>query len=397
MGAFIYEGLKEGRKVKGKVEASDRREAVRRLKGDGIVPLSVEPLSERKPLWKREFHLRGPSEEELAFVLTQLSVLLEAGIPLARALELVSSQTEDERIASALMEIKGSVERGESISQAFRKSGIFPEFLAEMLTAAETGENLEKVFEIAGKHLETVSDMRSRIIGAVTYPSVVIGFSIFALFIAIKFVVPKIARVLENFGKELPLVTKLVIAFADILTYLLYLSPLLVLLFVYRERIIGRERIDRFFIRIPVIGKISFYFNLSRFAYTLYMTLLSAVPITSAFRIACGSVSNLHLKRKLEELSPEIERGRSLSWVLRHTGLFPPLFVNLVETGESSGELERMLQLVSEIYKKEALRLINLWVRLIEPLSILIIGVIVGIMVVSVLLPLTEITSGIRR
>ena len=397
MAEFFYEGVKEGRRVKGKLVAASRKEAVSRLKGEGVVPLSLEPVSHNKPIWKREFRLRGPSEEELSFVLLQLSVLIEAGISLARALELVASQTEDERVASALLEIKGSVERGEPLSSAFRRSGLFPEFLSEMLTAAETGENLERIFAIAGKHLETVADMKSRIVGAITYPSVVIGFSIFALFVAIKFVVPKIAKVLEGFGRELPLVTKVVILLSDMLTYALYLSPLIVLVFFYREKLVGRERIDKLLLKIPVVGKVGFYFNISRFAYTLYMTLLSAVPITNAFRIATGSVSNTYIKDKLEALSEEIERGRSVSWVLRRTGIFPPLFVNLVETGENSGELERMLKLASEIYKKEALRLINLWVRMIEPVSILIIGVIVGVIVVSVLLPLTEITSGIRR
>ncbi|EDP75150.1 type II secretion system F family protein [Hydrogenivirga sp. 128-5-R1-1] len=397
MAEFFYEGVKEGRRVKGKLVAASRKEAVSRLKGEGVVPLSLEPVSHNKPIWKREFRLRGPSEEELSFVLLQLSVLIEAGISLARALELVASQTEDERVASALLEIKGSVERGEPLSSAFRRSGLFPEFLSEMLTAAETGENLERIFAIAGKHLETVADMKSRIVGAITYPSVVIGFSIFALFVAIKFVVPKIAKVLEGFGRELPLVTKVVILLSDMLTYALYLSPLIVLAFFYRGKLVGRERMDKLLLKIPVVGKVGFYFNISRFAYTLYMTLLSAVPITNAFRIATGSVSNTYIKDKLEALSEEIERGRSVSWVLRRTGIFPPLFVNLVETGENSGELERMLKLASEIYKKEALRLINLWVRMIEPVSILIIGVIVGVIVVSVLLPLTEITSGIRR
>ncbi|RLJ71102.1 type IV pilus assembly protein PilC [Hydrogenivirga caldilitoris] len=397
MAEYIYEGIKEGKRIKGKVEASTRREALSRLKGEGVLPTSVEPVSQKTPLWKREFHLGKPSEEELSFILLQLSILIESGIPLSKALELVSSQTNDSRITSALLDIKSSVERGENLSSAFRKSGIFPEFLSEMLTAAETGENLEKVFEVAGKHLETVAEMKSRIVSAITYPSVVIGFSIFALFIAIKFVVPRIAKVLEGFGKELPLVTKVVILFSDLLTYVLYLSPLILLGFLYREKLIGKGRIDRLVLKVPVVGRVGFYFNLSRFAYTLYMTLLSSVPITNAFRIATGSVSNTYIRSRLEVLSQEIDRGQSLSWVLKKTGLFPPLFINLVETGESSGELERMLRLVSELYQKEALRLINLWVRLIEPISILLIGVIVGVIVVSVLLPLTEITSGIKR
>ncbi len=397
MAEFLYEGLKEGRKVRGKVEASSRREVLSRLRSEGVVPLQVEELKERKPFWKREFHLRGPSEEELSFVLLQLALLLESGVPLSKALELLSTQSEDERISSALLEIKSGIERGESISSAFRRSGIFPDFLPEMLSAAETGENLERIFEIAGRHMETVAEMKSRILNAVTYPSIVIGFSLLALFVAVKFVVPRIAKVLEGFGRELPFITKVIILLSDILTYALYLSPLLALLFFYKEHVFGKERFDRLFLRLPVIGKIGYYFNLSRFAYTLYMTLSSAVPITTAYSIAVRSISNSHIRRTLEELSPEVERGRELSWILRRSGLFPPLFISLVETGEGSGELERMLDLCSQIYRREAVRLINFWIRMVEPLSILVIGAIVGIIVVSVLLPLSEITSGIGR
>ncbi len=397
MAEFLYEGLKEGRRVKGKVEASSRKEVLSRLKGEGVVPLHVEEVKDERPFWKKEFHLRGPSEEDLSFVLLQLALLLESGIPLSRALELLATQSEDERISSALLEIKSGIERGESLSSAFRRSGIFPDFLPEMLSAAETGENLERIFEIAGKHLETVAEMKSKILNAVTYPSIVIGFSIFALFVAIKFVVPRIAKVLEGFGKELPLVTKAIVLFSEMLTYLLYLSPILVLIFLYRERIFGRERIDRFLLKLPVVGRIGYYFNISRFAYTLYMTLASAVPITTAYSIAVRSISNSYMRKILEELSQEVERGRELSWTLRRSGLFPQLFISLVETGETSGELERMLDLGAQIYRKEAVRLINFWIRMVEPLSILVIGAIVGIIVVSVLLPLSEVTSGIGR
>jgi len=111
MPAFVYEGLKEGRKVKGKISGRDRREVISRLRSEGIVPLSVVEVPQKKPLWKREFHLRKPAEEEIAFVLTQLSVLLSAGIPLSKALELLSSQVEDPRISSSLLQIKGDIER----------------------------------------------------------------------------------------------------------------------------------------------------------------------------------------------------------------------------------------------------------------------------------------------
>jgi len=120
MSLFLYEGIKEGRKVRGRISGKDKREIISRLRSEGVTPLSVEELAERKPFWKREFHLRSPSEEEISFVLIQLSVLLSSGIPLSKALELLSSQVEDQRISSSLLQIKGDIERGESVSSAFR-------------------------------------------------------------------------------------------------------------------------------------------------------------------------------------------------------------------------------------------------------------------------------------
>ncbi len=397
MAEFFYEGIKDGKKVKGKAEAFNRKEVLQRLKSEGVIPLNVEELKKEKPFWKREIHLGGPSEEDIAFILRQLAVLISSGIPLSKALELISSQLEDHRISSTLLQIKGDIERGESISGAFRKSGLFPSFLPEMLTAAETGENLERIFEIAGTHLETVADMKSKVINAVTYPAVVIFFSFLALLIAVKFVVPKIAGVLESFGRELPPITKAILLFSELLTLLVYLMPIFIGIFLFREKLLGKGRMDFLLLKLPVVGKISFFFNLSRFAYTLYMTLSTAVPITAAFKIAVGSITNFYMKAELEKFLTEIERGKSVSWVLKNVGIFPSLFINLVETGENSGELESMLKLSAEIYKREALKAINTWIKLIEPLSILLIGIVVGIIVLSVLLPLTEITSGIRK
>jgi type IV pilus assembly protein PilC len=236
MGDFVYEGLRQGRKIKGRISAEGRKEAIARLKSEGIIPLEIREESGRGSFLKREFHLRKPSDEDLSFVLLQISVLLESGLTLARSLELVAGQIEDQRISGALLSVKADLERGESLSRAFRTAGIFPGFLPEMLTAAETGENLEKIFKIAGEHLETVADMKVRIVNAVVYPAVVISFSLIALFVAIKFVVPKIAGVLEGLGRELPLITKAVIVLSDVISIFFWILPLITVLLIFRER-----------------------------------------------------------------------------------------------------------------------------------------------------------------
>ena len=397
MAVYTYEGIsKDGKKIKGKIEADTRREALVKLKEKNIIPLEIEEYTYKKPFWKREIWSRKPSEEELAFVLTQISTLLRSAVPLPKALELVASQTEDERISSALITIKSEIEGGKHIWEAFQEAEIFPEFLSEMLKTAETGENLEYVFEMASEFLEFISEIRSKIISSVAYPSVVIGFSILALFITIEFVIPKISSILLSFGKDLPLITKVVIALSKVFKLLLFLSPLaLIFLFIFRRRY-GREKFDSFMLKLPVVGRIILYFNISRFARVMYMMMRAGTPITKTVRLSVGSVTNRSIRSKFAGAEERIAKGESLAKVLRDTGIFPPLFVNLVETGEASGELERMLNLLSEVYKKEAIRQINLWVRMIEPLSMLIIGTVVAIIVMSVILPITEISAGVK-
>ncbi len=394
MAVFEYEGIREGRKVKGTVEARSKFEALSRIRSEGIVPLSLEEKRERFRIGS----FRKVSEEELATVLFQIQVLLEAGLPLTDAVDLVSRQVRNDRLSSALSGVKADLERGESVSSAFRRAGVFPEFLPEMLMAAETGENLEVVFRMASDHLRTVADLKGRVVNTLLYPAVVIAMSLIALFVAVRFVVPRIAGVLEGFGRELPLATEVVLILSDIITYCAYALLLITAgMFFLRGRVLTRERVERLLLRAPVIGSVILYFDLSRFAYTLYMTLSSAVPLVTAFNVATASLSVKVLRDKVSELTKDLERGKPLHWVLKKAGFFPHLFISLVETGERSGELERMLKVLGDVYRNEAVRVINLWVRMVEPVSILVIGLLVGLIVLSVILPLTEISSGMVR
>ncbi len=393
MKTFYYEGLQEGKRVKGTLKARDRREAITKLKREGVKLLK---LKEGKELTLKLFQKKIP-EEEIAFALIQLSTLLSSGIPLTKALELLARQTENEELSSAFVRIKNGIEKGESLQEAFSKAGVFPEFLPEMLSAVQRGENLEYIFQVAGEYLYKVSEFKSKVLSSVTYPAVIITFSFISLFIAVRFVVPRIASVLEGFGKELPLITKFVILLANLLSYLLFALPILLILFKFRTKFVSKEKLHYYLLKLPVLGKLNLYFNLSRFARVLSMLLNAAVPLDHALELSVKSINNYYLRQKLEEVIPEVKRGKSLSSLLKEIPEIPEMFKNLVETGESSGELEKMLGMLSELYEKQAERTINFWLRIVEPAAILLIGLIVGIIVVSVILPLTEITAGFGK
>ncbi len=397
MKEFLFEGVKkDGRKVKGKKEASSRIEVIRELKEEGIVPVSVEPVK-GKSLRLSLNVSKKVSYEDLAFFFIQLATMLRAGIPLPTAVGLLASQVEDSDLSNSLEEIKVQLEKGKSVASAFAASKVFPEFVQQTLASAETGENLEEAMELVGNYLETVSDIKSKLMNALVYPLFVIVLSFLAVLVSVKFVVPKVASVLEGFGKELPTITQLILIFVDLMTYLLYLSPLLLVISLLFRNRIKKDMIDKALLRLPVIGNISLYFDLSRFAGVLYMMLSSATPINKAVEVSAGSISNSYIRSLIERNIEAISKGKSLSWLLKSTGVFPNLFINLIETGENSGELEKMLSLAEDIYRKEAIKKINLWTRMVEPITMLIIGIIVAIIVLSVLLPITEITSSVKR
>lgn len=395
MTEFYFEGYLQGKKIKGIQKAKDKHQLLTILREQGITPVKIDEKKDSR--LSINLFTKKPSEEDVAFVLMQIHTLLKSGLTLTKALDLLSSQVEDERISQALLNIKSDIENGKSIPVAFASSKIFPEFLSSMLSSAQTGENLEMIFHIVADYMFTVSELKSRIFSALIYPSVIIVFSFVSVLIATKFVVPKIASVLIGFGKDLPLITKAVLVFSKVFTIFTFLIPVFVILFTIKDKFVNRISYDRFLLKLPVIGKVILYFNLSRFARILSMTLSASTPIQTAITMAAGSISNSYLRNKIEQVKDEIVKGKSISATLSKTGVFPPLFINLLKTGEESSRLEEMLLTVQDIYTRQLNRTIDRWVKLIEPATMLIIGVIIAIIVISVILPITELSTGVKR
>jgi len=392
----IYKGIDQfGNLRSGKIEVPEGVSAYEVLTSQGIKPIKIEEPT--KSFWKKEIFRRKPSQEDLAFVLTQLSLLLSSGLNLLKALETASQQVEDRRIKQALLSVKEAIEKGEPIHTAFEKGEIFPEFILEMLKTAERGENLEKVLDIGGEFLRRMSEVRAKVFSSLTYPAFVIVFSFLSVLLVVKFVIPKVASVLSGLGKELPLITKILLFFSNLLGYAFYLLPLALVLLLLRRRLISKESLDRYFLKIPIFGKVSFYFQLSRFAGSLRMALFSGIPMVRALSLSIGSITNEYIRKKLEDLPEQVAKGKSLSELLRSKEVFPPLFVSLLAVGEKSGELERSLSLLERVYDQQAMRVINLWLRLAEPIAMLVIGILVAFVVLSVILPISEISGGVRR
>ncbi len=335
--------------------------------------------------------------EELSFALLQLSLLLESGLTLTQALSSLALQVENRRLKESLLEVKASVERGEPFRTALQKTGLFPEFLVEMLRVVERGESLEKILRMGGEYLQKVSETKSRLLTSFAYPSFVVLVSLLSVLVVSRVVVPKVASVLKGLGKELPLLTKALLLFSELLGYFVYLVPVFLLLYVFRFRLIRKEVWDRWLLKLPVVGKVLLYYDLARLSGSLHMALSSGMPVLRAVSFSISSMSNAYLRESLRHVEAEVSRGRSLSSALRESHVLPPLFVSLLSTGERSGELEKTLELLEKTYMAQAERVISFWLRFAEPLAMLVVGAVVALVVLSVVLPLSEISAGVRR
>ncbi len=382
--------LLDGKGVERRVRAPDRDKAVELCEREGLLPLEVEEVRERKIALPFR---RGYSLSDISLLLSRIHLLLKAGTPLVRALEILASQSDSDRLAAALLQIKRDIERGENVGEAFAKSGIFPTFLSEMLRSAQTAEHLETVFKIAAEHLERVETVKREVLTAVAYPAVVMALSFVAVIVAVVFVLPRMEEVLTSFGKSLPLITRLVV-FGVKLSLLV--PPLLLLLYLLlRRRYADKpEEWGRLLLKLPFAGKILLYTDLARFSAVAAMLLKTALPLNNVLKLAVGALGNAYLKGIFQRAAGEVERGRSLSSVLRKEEVFPKAFVDLVETGEESGELETAFETLAELYESETRRTISFWLTLVEPLTVLLIALVVGIIVLSVMLPLAEISTG---
>lgn len=393
---FYYKGIdNKGEMRFGIIDEDDKTKAFEFLKGQGIRPIELKKKTDKIGL--KKFISIKPSDEEISYLLLQLSLMLSSGLTLTKALGAIYSQTENKRIYQSILTIKEEIERGMPIPLAFKKTGIFPQFFIEMLKVAERGENLEKILIISSDFLNRSSELKNKIFSSLTYPLLVIGMSLLSIVLMVNLIIPKISQVLIGLGKELPFITKIMITLSEVLVYIIYILPILIIFYIFRDKILKKETLSYSFLKIPLIGRVSYYFNLTRFSRMLSMCLTSGIPIVRSIELSIGSISNSYMREKLKEIPKEVSKGKALKEIFSNVKIFPEVYVNLIQTGEKSGEMEKVLNLIAEIFDRHAMRLINFWLRIIEPIVILIIGLIVAFIVISVILPLTEISSGIRK
>lgn len=385
-----------GSTVRGSMEASSRAAAIGKLKAQGLAPLVVEEAATTG--LNREIHLPGFTKhvklKSLSILSRQFATLIRAGLPLMRALNILVEQTDDKVLKQALTQVQVDVGTGLSFSAALQKqSDVFPPLFVNMMRVGEMGGFMDRTAEAVAATYESEVQLREKIRSASTYPAVVAIISVLAVLGIVTFIVPIFESMFDQLGGTLPLPTRILVVLSHNMAWIL--PVLLVLVIVgaiawrrYRYEDAVRRVVDPWKLKIPVFGKLFTKVALARFSRNLSMLLSAGVPLLQTLDVVGQASANWVIQDAVADIRESVSGGKSFSAPLSRHSIFPELVVQMAAVGEESGSLPDMLESVAKFYDQEVKTAADQLTSTIEPILIVVLGIIIGGMVISLYLPI---------
>jgi general secretion pathway protein F len=407
MGAFEYVAVDAaGRDRKGVIEGDTARHVRQLLREQNLLPVEVREVVEQETASARRrlgFRLqRGLSAADLALVTRQLATLVKSGLPLEEALLAVSQQTDKPRVHSIILGVRSKVMEGHALADGLADfPGSFPEIYRATVAASEQSGHLDAVLERLADYTDNRQQLRSRTLSAMLYPVMLFVVCVAIVFFLLVSVVPKVVDVFRTSDAELPILTQLLIAGSDFMrqygVWLVMAVAAAGYLFTRWLRIeANRRRWHRFLLGLPLIGKVVRGSNTARFARTLSTLTPSTVPVLEALRISSEVVTNLPMRAAVEDAAVRVREGAPIGRSLAASKLFPPMMIHLISSGETSGELDTMLERSAVHQERELDAILQAVVSLLGPLMILVMGGLVLVIVLAMLLPIFELNQLVK-
>jgi len=383
-GGVIQEGF---------LEAPDEKTAVETLKSSGAIPLKIALKKDRfRPSWR----LGKPKGDILAFT-SELSVLLNAGLPLDRSLHILADISEHQGMREVVEAMLRSIREGHSFSDALLKHPrLFPRIYVNMIRAGESSGVLGAILEKLTEFLSSSKELKDHIISAMIYPAILIITGGVSVIVLLTFVLPKFSAIFEEFGGNLPLPTKIVMTLSGFLQSTWWLGLIIMIggaLFIRQHLQTERGRYQWDVLKIRILGDIIRKMETARFCRTLGTMLKSGVPHLQALRNSIDVVGNRVVAGALTTLTKSAKEGKGIAGPATDTGVFPPLALSMIKVGEETGQLDEMLLKVAVAYEKNLRESIRRFVSLVEPMMILIMGLLIGFIVISMLMAIFSITD----
>jgi len=391
---------KKGEVQTGIVEASSREAAIVLLRKYGLYVTILEEATALPIYAKRLKLFEGITRQDIVLFSRQLSIMFKSKVPLVESLNVLSGQTRNLDLKERILDLSEEVEGGTSFSGALsRHPEIFSSFYISMVKAGEVSGTLSESLEYLADHLEREYHLTSKIRGALLYPALIVVVVLLVITMMIFFVIPNLSEVLIGSGSELPTATKIVINSAAFLRKFGWVLGLVILLvifaaFRYYRSQKGKKFFDGLFLKIPVIGPFLKTINLALFAENLSTLISGGLPIASALQTVGEIVGNSRYKEVIFEARDRVRKGETISSVLSAAPeVFPPVFVQMTLVGERTGTLDSTLMNIVNFYKKEIDRTIDNLLSILEPLLIVILGVVVAGLMLAILLPLYQMVA----
>ena len=407
MAAFHYNALDAaGKPTNGMIEADSARLARTQLREKGLFVVELDALSDTPAQGSaRSFNLpfrkRIPLSE-VSLMLRQLATLLEAGLPLEQAMAVLIEQGDNPAMRQLIASMRSEVLAGNTLARAMDKHrATFPEIHRALISAGEASGELATVMDKLATYSETQQALQQKIGLAMVYPAIVILVATLVVGGLLIFVVPSVVEVFQQTRQALPLLTRALIALSDFLSATwLYLIAILVVGGFVAQRALQQEAL-RFqlhlrLLRLPIVGKLIRGSNTARMASTLSILVGSGVGLLTALNAACGVLTNLPMRRALEDSAMKVREGVTLSRALAASGLFPPVLVHLIASGEQSGRLDTMLDRVAKQQTQEVTGFTTALTSILEPVLILFMGAVVLLIVLAILLPIIQMNQMIK-
>ncbi len=405
MPAFQYSALdSRGRSRKGLIEADTPRLARQALREQGLHPLGIEEVASQerrrgRQWWSGRVRVNAT---DLALITRQLATLVGSGLPLEEALGAVARQAERTRLSGLLLAVRTRVLEGHTLATALGDfPQVFPELYRATVAAGEQSGHLDVVFERLADYTEARQQMRQKVGLALFYPALLTGVAVLIVAGLLTYVVPQVVQVFSSLNQQLPALTRGLIAVSDFLrqygVVLLLLLAAAAIGWRYALRRVGfRRRVHQVLLKLPLLAPLTRGANTARFARTFSILMASGVPVLEALRISAQVLGNLPMREAVEQATARVKEGASLHKALGNSGYFPPMTVQLIASGESSGRLESMLERAAVQQERETETLIAALLGIFEPMLILVMGGVVLVIVLAILLPIFDLNQLVR-
>ncbi|WP_111858048.1 type II secretion system inner membrane protein GspF [Acinetobacter sp. CFCC 10889] len=387
-----------GKQQKGVLEGDSARQIRQQLRDKEWIPVTVDAVEQKDKSKSTGLFQKKFSAYELALMTRQLSVLVAASIPLEEALRAVAKQSEKAHVQNLLLAVRSKVLEGHSLAQAMQQSGSFPDLYIATVAAGERSGHLDLILDQLSDYTENRFAMQKKVQGAMIYPIILMLMSFGIVMGLMTYVVPDIVKTFDQSKQALPWITVVLMKASDFIRtswpFVLVASVLGTFVLVrFLKTSAGHYAFDRLTLRLPLFGKLSRGINSARFASTLSILTQSGVPLVDALKIGAAVSSNWVIRDAVNIAAEKVTEGGNLATQLERCGYFPPMMVQMIKSGEASGELDRMLARASDMQDREVSAFISTLLALLEPLMLVFMAGIVLVIVIAVMLPIVNMNN----